>query len=447
MDSGETKDPFAEDQQVEITDLPGKARVAKTPSPVQAFPRLLRQRRLLKIAGLILLGVLCMAFLFHNTPGAWLSLRSTIFGATPAPGQYIDLFYVNAGPAWARLTIDGKSIANAPVEGQRPPLRLAPGTHQFIWKAAPFPIQRCSISVPSRNSDTCVSTETTSAPDDQRAWIVIFKASLLTLTNDARRALTTVILHVLSSLQDSATVHSGEHFIDTLNSSGGPINTARQELTATLNLTLDSNNNDSSCTGGDNLVGSCQLNGQDCYALCTQANSVPGYWNVAALVRTSWTYTNLEGHVVAANMDDELGGAAILDHFLPLNISWDGTNWHVQAGQGFLKGSSQVPISCASASDEAALDNVFGSSSWQAFNWRYITADNLADGCLLILTSIQNNLPSPTTSAQIVYLHRFGVFVAINLLAQQYDPEMPRPDAYEMTLAQKLAGQNHLVIA
>jgi hypothetical protein len=247
------------------------------------------------------------------------------------------------------------------------------------------------------------------------------------------------IQQALDQLQASETVYPGERFIDTGANSGGPMNTARQELNATLHLTTDSNTSGSdACTGGDN-IGSCKLNGQDCHVLCTQASIFPNTWNIVVLVQTSWTYTTQDGHVVATNMSDELGGARFLGHFLPLTIKWDGSNWHVQATQKFLNNSGFIPISCVSAADDSLISNTFGTSPWQAFDWRYIAASNPAVGCLLVVTAISSNGSSPTTSSQIIYLHRFGVSLAINRLAQQYNPEMPHPDAYELQLAKQIA--------
>ncbi len=353
----------------------------------------------------------------------------------------IDLFYVNPGPAWARLTVDGELIARLPVVGRGSPIQLAPGVHQFRWQAAPFSSQSCSISVPTSITDTCMATETTSPPDQRSAWIVSFGASLLTLPTNPRRTLTTAIQQALNQFQASETVYPGERFIDIGVNSGSPINTARQELNATLHLTTDSSTSGSdACTGGDN-IGSCKLNGQDCHALCTRASIFPNTWNIVALVQTSWTYTTQDGHVVATNMSDELGGARFLGHFLSLTVKWDGSNWHVQATQEFLNNSGSIPISCVSASDDSLISNTFGTSPWQSFNWRYIAASNPAAGCLLVVTAISSNGSSPTTSSQIIYLHRFGVSLAINRLAQQYDPEMPHPDAYELLLARQVAAQ------
>src|SRR5258707_12604484 len=121
----------------------------------------------------------------------------------------IDLFYVNPGPAWARLTVDGELIARLPVVGRGSPIQLAPGVHQFRWQAAPFSSQSCSISVPTSITDTCMATETTSPPNQRSAWIASFGASLLTLPTTPRRTLPPAINQALTQSKPTEPANQG----------------------------------------------------------------------------------------------------------------------------------------------------------------------------------------------------------------------------------------------
>ncbi len=453
MDVEQPEDFSSQDEQVEITDLPGRTQPAHPlrQGQVRRAAQLFRLRWL-RLAALLLLAALCLGLLLRTTPGLSSSFLSSFFGSTPtaeAGSQNIDLFYISAGPGWAHLTIDGTPTAYLPFVGSRAPLRLSPGTHQLRWQAAPFPAQSCTLSFPSHLADTCTAREITTSNGQERAWVVAFTASLLTLGEGARRTLISAIQSTLSQLKSSDVVHPGERFIDIL-SGNGPFNTASQELIATFRLSLDSqaNGGNGLCMGGSTNTGSCQLNGQDCHALCTQISLRADIWNIVALVQTTWTYTTREGQIVAANMPDASGGAAFMDHFLPLSVSWDGQNWHVQARPMVLNGSDLIPFSCASSADVNTLEmnDPFGSSPWQAFSWNYLATSNPAAGCLLIIDSVSLGASSPTADMRIVYLHRFGIDLAVNHLAQAYDQQMPRPTAYELQLARQIAAQVHVSI-
>ncbi|HEX7735309.1 MAG TPA: hypothetical protein VF458_10600 [Ktedonobacteraceae bacterium] len=449
MDPNELPEPFTEDQQVEITDLPEqlRSRPAQLASWVQArFAALIPRRRWLQMVALLALALLCLALLLSATPGAQL-LPGAPFASTPtgsASGPNIDQLYLNNGPTWARLSIDGLRVLDLPVVDQAAPLQLAPGIHHLRWQAAPFPTQTCTLSVPASLTDNCPASETTRTPNHQLAWIVTFKASLDFMSAGARRTLTSAISQALAPMRSSEQVNIGERFVSISPNNSGPVQTATRELNATLNLTLDNDENNP-CNGGEEFS-SCLLNGQNCFALCTRVSLWPNTWNVVALVQSSWTYTTPSGQAVAANMPDALGGAVFIQHFLPLTLSWDGADWSVQPAEAFLNGADFIPIACASSLDDNTISpsNLFGSSPWQSFEWHYISASNPASGCLLDLIALSVNSPTPVASAHILYLHHFGITLTANHLAQAYNPEMIHPDAYETQLIQQIARQSHI---
>ena len=136
-----------------------------------------------------------------------------------------------------------------------------------------------------------------------------------------------------------------------------------------------------------------------------------------------------------------------MDHPLPLNITWDGENWHAQIAPDYLNIISRLSIPCQSAADDISISNAFNISSPQNFDLEYLPDSNNASGCLIVLKPVATSSSTPTTGTPIVYLHRFGLFLAVNRPAQEYDPRMPHPDAYEMGLARKLAAQIGLALA
>lgn len=435
MEPREPEDAFADDQRVEISDLPGYERHRPGPIHWRGFLPRLRIRRLTQIAGILALLLLGLALVLSSAPG----LQGQNSALPGGVGPQIDLLYVDAAPPWGTLSIDEKLVARIPDPASGLPLRLGHGTHRLVWRAAPFPLRLCTLSVPALSTDTCQADETAQTPDQHLAWIVSFANLMSTLPRAERDALNLQIQRTLDSFQASDLVQPGEQFAETtaLTSSASPhspIAVANQTLRATLHLTLDSQGIANACTSGG-TVNACTVNERRCSGLCTQS-SQGLFWNVLAVVKTSWTYITLDGHVVATNMADAQGNAARIEHVMALAIRWDRGHWQVQASPQFFNG----PIPCVPASDDAAISDNFGTSPFQAFNWRYVPASNLAAGCLVVLTSMTNGGPSPSASSQILYLHRFGIFIAINRLAQEYNPFLPHPTPYELGLARQLAA-------
>jgi len=435
MEPREPENAFADDQRVEISDLPGYERHRPGALHWRGSLPAPGARRLFQIAGILALLLLGLALLLSSAPG----LQGRNAAPSSGVGPKIDLLYVDAAPPWGVLSIDDKPLAHMPDPASGLPLHLGPGTHRLVWRAAPFPLRLCTLSVPARSTDTCQADETAQTPDQHLAWIVSFTNSMPTLSGAERDALNLQIQRTLDSFQASDLVQPGEQFAETtaLTSSASsqfPIAVANQLLRATLHLTLDSQGIANACTSGG-TVNACTINERRCGGLCTQSSQ--GFsWNVLAVVKTSWIYATLDGRVVATNMADAQGNAAHIEHVLALAIRWDGVRWQVQASPQFFNG----PIPCVPASDDAAISDSFGTSPFQAFSWRYVPASNLAAGCLVVLTSLTNGGPSPGASSQILYLHRFGISIAINRLAQEYNPFLPHPTPYELSLARQLAA-------
>lgn len=450
MEPREPEESFADDRRVEISDLPGYEQGRRGTPHLRGLLFRPGSRLLFQAAGLFALFLFCLALLLSSVPGLRSSVLTTLLDLHSTPtagtGPQINLLYVNAAPPWGVLSIDGKQLVRIPDPASGRPLRLGPGTHHLVWQAAPFPTRFCAISVPSLPTDTCPADETAQTPDQHLAWIVSFANSMLTLPRAQQDMLNGQIQRTLDSFQASDLVQPGEQFAETTSAGSGsdpqpPVAVADQPLHATLHLTLDSQGVGNACTSGG-TVNACTINERRCGGLCTQS-SQGVFWNVLAVVKTSWTYTTLDGRLVATDMADAQGSAARIEHVLALAIRWDGAHWHVQAAPQFFNG----PIPCVTASDYAAISNTFGTSPFQAFSWRYVPAPNLAAGCLVVLTSITNGGPSPSAGSQILYLHRFGLFIAINHLAQEYNPLLPHPTPYELSLAHQLAAQAQIAFS
>ncbi len=369
---------------------------------------------------------------------------------TLAPGS--DLFYIEGTPSWGRVSIDGQTLSQLPIIKITPPpatsdrpLQLARGRHQIVWRADPFRLQSCFVSVPELNTDTCRNVGVVQLKPGRSARIIILSESLATLAADQRNALIQQTQATLDTLQSSETVQLGEQFVHVQLKS--LVDTAVRPLRATLSFELDTDTTSNALCSGDAAL--CVFGGQDCRLFCSQlerTDPVPmpflgSGWNVFAIVRSTWNYATRDGQVIADNQPDDRGNARDFEHFVSLNIKWNSTKWYVS-----ISGNSYGDLACASAQEGFELDSEL-QTVWkdnnQAVQWQFIVGPNRAAGCLIVATIMQdfNATPSPTPPPVAYLLHHFGIFLAVNDIAHHYWPLLPLADAYEKVVAQRLTMQ------
>lgn len=471
MNGAQEDGPFAEDSRVELTDLPEQESGAKqsgeggfspkTParrsfSRLQAFLfEFPRRRRGLEAMAIIGLAMLLLALLLGSSSDLRTSLVTGIFGHAPIPTATLppglDYIYVSGSPPWGKLTIDGQPIAHLPELGG-PPFHLSQGQHYLTWRADPFLPQSCVISVPpDAVHDTC-QRQAAEPQLETSPQLVSFQADISMLPVIQQKALVALVQATLNTLQGTDIAYPGEQIAAV---GIPPLQKIAQPLRATFRLQLDTTSQDSSCIFGQDRasISSCFLNGQDCHLLCTDGAprtslvDVP-YWRVIGVARSLWTYTTLGGKVLAGNEPDGFGGTSGLEHLIPLTITWDGAQWHIVARGEFING----PISCASAQDDAAINGELPQQVnlrtyiTDADTWQYLSGANTAQGCLVAIplqpAGANPAMPVPlrrTNTA--LFMYRFNTYLAVNKLAQNYAPDWPRPDAYELGIARQLAAQ------
>jgi hypothetical protein len=113
-----------------------------SPAPVSVLaPRLSRRSRLRRLSatgGVILLALVVLfstsSALRASLAGVFASQATAAPTAPLLPGQ--DQFYLDAEVPWTAVTLDGHRLA-PPQIGRGSPLRLARGSHHFVWRAAP----------------------------------------------------------------------------------------------------------------------------------------------------------------------------------------------------------------------------------------------------------------------------------------------------------------------
>ena len=187
----------------------------------------------------------------------------------------------------------------------------------------------------------------------------------------------------------------------------------------------------------------------DCLELCVAPWQNPiaasgSAYQAYIVAHPTWRYTTLDGHVVADNAPDydvQQQGNLWYEIFderpTPVDITWDGANWRVNA---LVSGEAQDELPnpvCAATQDDIAFGYLSPPSSggWQATTMAYIPSNPGAAGCLLVV--------SVTAQEPLLLLHRFGVLLAASdSAAYSFGHVLPMADAYEQALARKLAQQN-----
>jgi hypothetical protein len=445
--------------ELEVADKSSKS-LRQSPSP-RFSPRRPRLQ-LIMTAGIVVLAII---LILGSTAPVRELISKTLVGPTPTPlptlGPGADLFYVEANPQWGQLSIDGHVLSHLPDIGLEPPLRLSRGKHTLVWRAEPFPVQRCTLTVPANyNTDTCRFSRTIVVDAAPLASIVMFSVSLNMLANTERVSLLEVIQAALDSKQYYETVLPGEHYALSEAAAGSGQSPCRltpqgvacyaiatQPLKATLRFELDT---DTSPNAPCSISQPCNFNGQDCRLLCeSPVASDSSGWNVIAMVRFLWQYATLDGQIIAHDQADTFLTDTFLkgmanDHFVSVTITWNNSIWHASA----LFPDPQVffgdPICDSAMQDAQILGNTFVINNVEIQTQSQgVSGENLAAGCLVVITptQVQNLKPTPSTAPPLAAycLHRFGVLLAANDLAHRLWPYLPLADVYEQHLAQQLA--------
>ena len=465
---------FHSDLEIEISNLDEPEIAASSSRPLLLFrkPRFSpRQRKLylLLLNGLVILAVVLF---LANTTSVRKLVSSVFIHPTPSPtatlAPGVDLFYIRASPTWGQLFVDGHPTP-LPTMSIDPPLRFARRQHQLVWQADPFLAQRCTVSVPPNFADMCSDHETTQASSGLSAWVVTFSESLATLPGSPRAALLQAAQAALDARQSTDIVRPGEHYVLAADTPACSRNgaqgyqcyaTGSQPLRATLRFQLDTNEaSNETCI--DLQPGNCTLNSQDCRLFCGSsflASSSTRQWDVFAPVLSLWTFTAMDGRVLARDVPDDSAqdyatGQTLDESLVQLHITWDSLGWHVALsatldGQGSgYQGSGYFDPVCAATTQQVRPLNPPADANGEPvyLQWHFASGTLPAAGCLAVGTPQPGDgltTPTPTHAPQPVfsYLHRFGVLLAVNKLAQRSGLLLPFADAYEQHLARGLIG-------
>lgn len=351
--------------------------------------------------------------------------------------------------------------------------RLARGTHQLVYTAAPFSTLRCQISVPAATSDTCAVLPTP-AVDALRALgaarMVDAQATADHLGADQQKALFDAISGAMSP--KATNVQYGERY---LNASGQTtfnyqtlqaalvysVNTDPAHAIALPNAAAPSSPSASPspsappaaspsapATGtptGTPGASASTAAPTTCVSLCdvpvdasqsdasqsetvtspqgtpatsaTPEANTPAPWNQLANLVPTWHYTPSRGQTVAAPASMQGGTTSAV-----VAMTWNGA-WQVSA-------SDAAKAKLLGSVVTTAVDALKLPAGWSIASY---PADNPADGYLVVAGA------SPENSAQLLY--RFGVLLSVNNLAVSTFPSLPRASSAERTLAAGIKTQ------
>lgn len=420
--------------------------------------KLTPRQRVIRVIGLAVIVIVSLALILnsivpvHSLPGLLVGPAPTAT-AVLTPGS--DHFYLDAGPPWGKLSLDGHPLAFSTVE----PVQLSRGRHQFIWKARPFRDIRCTLSVPVSATDTCkhiaIASPVNGSSDG--AQEVIFYDTLNMLSTSQQAALILAAQAGLDAGQSTTTVQPGEQFVHFLGNRGRAkavptTEVATRPLHATLHYDLSVGNaslEDSLCADSYNMECDflhrfqAQDVTQNCAWFCTEPDTYapspfPTSWRAVVIVHAYWDYATLDGRPIATDQPDTVLDLTDSAHFIYLTIDWDGTKWHAtintQEAGGF-----NTP-GCLAANNE--FDQVSPPVGINGFGFSPTSTTVPALGCVEIVQSIVGVPASPAlaASSHALCLYRFGVMLAANALARHYWPHMQVANAYEQSLARQIAA-------
>lgn len=449
---------------------------ASSPAPSRAssrapfMPRLSSRTRLLRAGGILAVLLLAVSVVVAVTPGTRSAVVGFVLGPTstatftpPPLLRGYDHIAVEDQVPWGTLLIDGKpapALNPGGPESQTgvlalPTFGLSRGMHQLEYRAAPFPVMRCILSVPVAPHDTCpldpqaidflVSTGPGTRLVDLQRTVDRLPAAQLAALNAATQ-------HALDAEAAKArgTLAPGDHYL----SANEQVVAAGAPLTATPTYVLGPATSDPSGAAG---TASGTGTGAPCVTLCAaggpMAQSSATDWVLGAQMDVTWRYQTADGHVVLANGPPGPAGAR-QDVLIQVGARWLGrTDTGTGSATGEATGASgqwqarllpttagvRDPVVCTVGAHYLdVLRAIPGQSTIDFSDESYVWPDQLwsspsAPGCVFAgsRTDNQGNL----TGNVALVLYRFGALLAVNPEAQQVFPHLPLASQHERALA------------
>jgi hypothetical protein len=416
--------------------------LASSPARHQARPPTILRRRLTvrervaRVAAIICLLIVALAPLFAVTPAAsralvaWIDLPTPPRPTPPPPG--VGVFLLANTVPWGELEIDAHSAARLGIAlqwpyggNQIPTFSLAPGTHELIYRAAPFAPLRCRVSVPAAPSDTCPllhldSNSPLFPPANSR--VLDARALPAFLPPTAFTALAHAVEQRLEAWSGATQLTPGDHYL----TADGHVAVAKYSAQATLRYQINQDAREQAPTFNGGCVSLCAFS-----VARTQLDADD--WRLLANVVASWQYTQTDGQVILAPAAPVNSDAHAL---VPVTVRWTG-QWSVDAPPaealvdappcqvahnmlGSLFSNGESPVMLANGS------------------WGTYVAPPATAGCLIVFGRAMSPIGQPIGET-IQMLYRFGVLLAVNPGAMRAFAQLAPAAPSEQALARQLA--------
>src|SRR2546425_3767150 len=151
-----------DDFEVEVSDIAAHLVSlvgTRPPTRLNLAPRFSPRQRALQ--GAITAGVVMLALLViigGYIPALLVPARGYLSprqGSSTLPNVLVpgaDLLYIQRTLSWSTVSLDGHVLSRQPIISSDAPMRLARGSHQFVWDAEPFEPISCMLSVPAAST-------------------------------------------------------------------------------------------------------------------------------------------------------------------------------------------------------------------------------------------------------------------------------------------------------
>ncbi|HEY7020854.1 MAG TPA: hypothetical protein VH349_07030 [Ktedonobacterales bacterium] len=437
-----------DDSDANLTDEPGAADGFEVlpldrsigGAPLRAAPpgaRLSRLRRTLAGSVAVASILLAIALLVASIPSAGASIRQALNLPTPiltaAPPRGSDTLLLAHTVPWGRLSVDGRSLDGMHTFIDRidgyPAIRLPSGAHTITYAADHFPNVTCMVTIPFTTTRTAPTNfhacgalpfpsnhPPASAP---AAHLIDLRATLDRLAPATLAQLKEEIDTALPSAQ--TVVQPGERYLGP----DGAIHVASAPLPAQLVMRL--NNDPLRLLPLGDFPTMCAVLCADPIQSATPTQSP--VWSLFANVTSAWRFGDPERAVTAPLA-------------APADVSADVVTQLVTAGVTYDQGRLRVePRGAESASRlvfAAATNAVSGfgkkltaqyPAGWSALPY---IAHNPADGCMIVVGTIQVSGDGFPGGKTLRVLYQFGVLLAADQMAHDVLPELPVASASDL---------------
>lgn len=440
------------------------------PSPAPAYSpigRYLTPRQRLQRAAVALMSVALACIILVAAVPALSSIAGSVVSRVvphtlarpPAIEKNSNHYYFIPSVPWGSIAVDGRTLTHVPLVGDAHPLILPYGQHVIQWGASLFRTMHCTLTVPDADDDTCPLQQIYDARGDTLGVVFVRYQSLTTLRADLRTQLiatTTAALRNIPSV--TTTVYPGERYLTSDTYAGMGVVRVTRPLRATLSVHLLLDAGYREPCAFNSMTDLCRAPMQNCETFCTltepsasaaSASNAPTplqaqrEWLVAATAQSQWTYTALDGSLVAAHQP-EFGFNLTL---VVLRLVWDGARWYATPVFGVPGIPASNDVACTPARQWLAQGAGTGKLAVRFADIQqaaYRSAYDPGNGCAVeIASTLASGLTGPASTAPAHFLGRYGVLLAANDAAHTLWPELPQADAHERDVAENLLRLPH----